>query len=124
MKPTLIIVDDDRLARAEIRRALETDFHIVGEAANGEVGLALCREHHPDIVLMDVVMPHVSGIEAARRMVTEFAIPPKIIFLSGLSDEHIILEAMDAGGTEFLVKPVSPEILRQAVLAQCLKAAA
>lgn len=115
----VIVVDDESLVRAALRVFLEsTDgFEIVGEAANGADAITLVRAVHPDVVLMDVQMPIMDGIEATRRLTREFP-GIKIVALTTFSTERVVVPMLSAGASGFLVKDTAPEqILDSARLA-------
>jgi len=110
----LLIVDDERPARERLRHLLE-DLHevaVVGEAANGSEAVELCERLAPDVVLLDIRMPGMDGIEAARHL-TAFDEPPAVIFTTAY-DEHA-LEAFEAQAVGYLLKPVRREKLVRAV---------
>ncbi len=112
----LIIVDDHALAREGLRDMLadEPDLEVVGEAANGLEALALCSRLQPDLVLMDVRMPRVDGLEATRKVKQEF---PKIIVLMLTMHENpdYLLEALRAGAAGYVLKDASSEEVVTAV---------
>lgn len=115
----VIVVDDESLVRAALRVFLESadGFEIVGEAANGADAIALVRAVHPDVVLMDVQMPTMDGIEATRRLTREFP-GIKIVALTTFSTERVVVPMLSAGASGFLVKDTAPEqILDSARLA-------
>lgn len=122
MKPTVLIVDDVRHFREELKVVLEGEFTVVAQAADGIQAVEACRRHSPQLVVMDVVMPNLSGIDATRRIM-EGPTPPKVVMLSGLKDEKVVMEALLAGASDYLFKPVDPEKLRK-VLWGFLKSAA
>gem|GEM_PF-889807 len=108
------IADDQESARAMLRRVLAEcpDIVIVGEAGNGSTTVALCRETNPDIVLLDISMPGMNGVEAARIMAT-LPMPPKIVTLSMHDDAFLAAEILNAGAHAYLTKDCEPgEILR------------
>jgi two-component system, chemotaxis family, chemotaxis protein CheY len=105
MKPTLIIVEDSQALREELVRGLEGDFEILAAEENGLQAVEACRAHRPQLVLMDIVMPKLSGIEATHRILTELPHPPKVIILSGLKDEGVVFQALSAGASDYLIKP-------------------
>jgi CheY-like chemotaxis protein len=123
MKPTLVIVDDVKAIREKLGAALEQDFEVLGLAASAEEAISLCRTLSPDLVLMDLVMPKVSGIEATAELLQLKPRPPQVIILSGLQDENTVLRAFEAGATEYLVKPVSEKKIREVLLGLVPKAA-
>ena len=111
----VLVVDDQALVRAGFRMILEAepDFVVAGEASDGEqalVQMALC---HPDVVLMDVRMPGLDGIEAARRILRDDAAhaPPKVIMLTTFDMDEYVHDALRAGASGFLLKDVPPEQL-------------
>jgi len=101
----VLIADDHLLVRAGIRALLEQqpDMEVVAEASNGREALQLIRQYQPNIVLMDIAMPELSGLEAIRQLSKEF---PKIqsIVLSMHSDEEHVWQALQAGAAGYLVK--------------------
>lgn len=101
----ILVADDHSLVRAGIRALLEKepDFEVVAEARNGREALELIRQYQPDIVLMDLAMPELNGLEAMRQLSKEF---PKIhsIILSMYSDEEHVWRALQAGAAGYLVK--------------------
>jgi len=109
-----IIVDDEPPARERLRRLLEElrDVAVVGEAANGSEALRLCAELDPDVILLDIRMPGMDGIEAARHLAV-LEEPPAVIFTTAY-DQHA-LEAFDAQAVGYLLKPVRREKLAQAI---------
>jgi two-component system chemotaxis response regulator CheY len=113
MKPTLIIVDDVKLLRDGLRRHLANEFDIVGEADNGETAVELCRKLQPQLVVMDVVMPRMSGVEALAAIRKLPRPHPHIVVLSALSEERIIQHVLELGASDYLVKPVDYDKLRQ-----------
>jgi len=117
MKPTILIVDDIAALRISIRSMLEEEFSVVGEATDGREALQLIEALKPNLVLMDVVMPNMSGIEATREMISRFSEPPKVVMLSGLRDQIVVAQALSAGARDYLFKPVD-----EARLIQVLKA--
>ena len=108
----VVIADDQALVRAGFRLILEEvgGFQVVGEAADGEQAIAAVRRHRPDLVLMDVRMPNLDGIEATRRILSGGASCRIVILTTFDLDEHVFA-ALRAGASGFLLKDVSPEQL-------------
>ncbi|MFT3799100.1 response regulator [Microbacterium sp.] len=106
----VIIVDDESLVRAALRVFLESSdgFELVGEASNGADAVNLVRTVTPDVVLMDVQMPTMDGIEATRRLTRDFP-GIKIVALTTFSTERVIVPMLSAGASGFLVKDTSPD---------------
>ena len=106
----VIIVDDESLVRAALRVFLESSdgFELVGEADNGADAITLVRATQPDVVLMDVQMPSMDGIEATQRLTREFP-GLKIVALTTFSTERVIVPMLSAGASGFLVKDTSPD---------------
>lgn len=101
----VLIVDDERLARDRIRRMLDdvADYEVVGEAGHGMAAIDECQRAHPDIVLLDIRMPGMDGLEAARHL-TEMEEPPAVVFCTAY-EEHAI-EAFNVQAVGYLLKPV------------------
>lgn len=106
----VIIVDDESLVRAALRVFLESadGFELVGEADNGADAVTLVRAVKPDVVLMDVQMPTMDGIEATRRLTQEFP-GIKVVALTTFSAERVIVPMLSAGASGYLVKDTSPD---------------
>lgn len=106
----VIIVDDESLVRAALRVFLDSadDFELVGEADNGADAVTLVRAVRPDVVLMDVQMPTMDGIEATRRLTQEFP-GIKIVALTTFSAERVIVPMLSAGAAGYLVKDTAPD---------------
>jgi NarL family two-component system response regulator LiaR len=114
----VLIVDDHGVVRQGLRTYLELieDIQIIGEARNGLEAVATVRCHQPDVVLMDVVMPEMGGIEATRQVI---AITPstKVIVLTSFADDDKVFPAIRAGAAGYLLKDVSPGDLANAIRA-------
>jgi DNA-binding NarL/FixJ family response regulator len=113
MSLAVVIVDDQALVRAGFRMILEAeeDMDVVGEAANGQEAVAQTRRLRPDVVLMDVRMPEVDGIEATRRLLSDDAIDAKVVMLTTFDMDEYVYDALRAGASGFLLKDVPPEQL-------------
>lgn len=112
----VLLVDDQKLVREGLRTLLmlESDFEVVGEAANGEEGLALYESMRPDVVLMDVRMAVMDGVEATKRLCAQFA-DARILILTTFDDDEYVFEGLRAGALGYLLKDVSGEELANAV---------
>jgi DNA-binding NarL/FixJ family response regulator len=116
MTTRILVADDDALLRAGLAVILGTaaDLEVVAEAGDGIEAVRLCLQHTPDVVLMDVRMPGIDGIEATRRLVA--ARPDtKILILTTFHDDEYVYGALRAGASGFLLKRASPERLLDAV---------
>lgn len=112
----LLIVDDQRLVRAGLRMLCESteDHEVVGEAADGEQAIRQAAELSPDVVLMDLRMPGLDGIEATRRIVGSGS-GVKVLVLTTFDDDDHLYPALAAGATGFLVKDTAPTDLLNAI---------
>ncbi|MCZ6658414.1 MAG: LytTR family DNA-binding domain-containing protein [Gammaproteobacteria bacterium] len=112
----ILIVDDEKLARERLTRMLqsmeERPHEVVGEAGNGVEAVALADQTQPDVVLLDIRMPGMDGLEAARHF-TDFEEPPAVIFCTAY-EEHAV-EAFDLQAVGYLLKPVRRENLQAAL---------
>ena len=111
-----LVVDDQALVRGGFRLILDSqpDIEVVGEAADGQEALTLCREAHPDVVLMDVRMPGMDGLEATRQLLSTGK-GPRVLMLTTFDLDQYVYDAMRAGASGFLLKDVRPEQLAEAV---------
>jgi len=112
----IVIVDDDPLVRMGLRAIVgsEAGWDVVAEAGDGREALALVDEHRPDVVLMDIRMPHMDGLEATRE-ITAGASGAKVIVLTTFEVDEYVFEAMRAGASGFVLKRVPPAELIEAV---------
>jgi DNA-binding NarL/FixJ family response regulator len=117
----VVLIDDQALVRAGFAMVIDSqpDLTVVGQAGDGAAGLDIVRRDEPDVVLMDVRMPRVDGIEATRRILAladSGAIrPPKIIVLTTFDDDDYALRALRAGASGFLLKDTLPEVLLDSI---------
>jgi len=113
----VLIVDDQSLVRAGFRMILEAeeDIEIVGEAADGLTAVLAARETEPDVILMDVRMPNVDGLEATRRLLEGKESGPRILILTTFDLDEYVYEALSAGASGFVLKDDSPEQLLAAI---------
>ena len=115
---TVAVADDQALVRAGFRALLaaEPEMDVVGEAVDGESVLALVRETHPDVVLMDIRMPGVDGLEATRQIVADPDLAStRVLVLTTFELDEYVFEALRAGASGFLVKDTEPADLIRAV---------
>jgi DNA-binding NarL/FixJ family response regulator/class 3 adenylate cyclase len=115
----VMIVDDQALVRAGFRMILEAepDIEVVGEAADGGEAVALCQQSTPDVVLMDVRMPEMDGIEATRRLLSQDETETKVVMLTTFDMDEYVYDALRAGASGFLLKDVPPEQLVEGIRA-------
>lgn len=113
---SVVLVDDQKLVRAGFRLILDAEegIRVLGEAGDGSEGIDLVRRTTPDVVLMDVQMPVLDGIEATRRLI-EHGCPSKLVILTTFERDDFIISALRAGASGFLVKNTPPEQLVEAV---------
>jgi DNA-binding NarL/FixJ family response regulator len=112
----VLLVDDQPLLRTGFRLILqsEPDLEVVGEAGDGEVALAQVRALRPDVVLMDIRMPRMDGVEATRRL-TALDAPPRVLVLTTYELDEYVVDSLRAGASGFLLKDVPAEDLVEAV---------
>ncbi len=112
----VLLVDDQPLLRTGFRLILQTepDIEVVGEAADGEVALAQVRALQPDVVLMDIRMPRMDGVEATRRL-SELESPPRVLVLTTYDLDEYVVESLRAGASGFLLKDAPADDLVDAV---------
>jgi DNA-binding NarL/FixJ family response regulator len=112
----VVVADDQALVRAGLKMVLEAepDIEVVGEAADGHEVLDVARRASPDVVLMDIRMPGLDGLEASRRLLAGDT-PPKVLVLTTFDEEEYLYEALRAGTSGFLLKVSPPEQLIGAI---------
>jgi len=114
----VLLVDDQPLIRSGFRALLnaEDDIEVVAEAADGDQGVRLARQHRPDIALIDIQMPGVDGIEATRRIAADPALTDvHVVILTNYGLDEYVFNALKAGAAGFLVKDIQPEDFLHAV---------
>ena len=116
MSIRVLLVDDQALVRSGFRLILETreDLEVVGEAQDGREAVELARKLGPDVILMDVRMPNVDGVEATRRLAA-LGSPARVLILTTFDLDEYVYEALRAGASGFLLKDVQPAQLVDAV---------
>ena len=111
----LMLADDHRMLREGLRRSLSDEgFDVVGEASGGEEAVRLATDLQPDVILMDVTMPDVDGVEATRR-IHQTQPEIRIVMLTMHADQSVIAEALRAGASGYLVKDCSTDEIADAV---------
>ena len=113
----VVIADDQELIRAGFRLMLDAqpDMTVVGEARDGAEAVARTRELGPDVVLMDVRMPELDGIEATRQLTADATVTARVLVLTTFDGDRHVYDAVRAGASGFLLKDVSPNQLVEAV---------
>lgn len=116
MAVTVLLVDDHRMLREGLRAVLDRqlDFTVVGEAGNGFEALKLVARHAPQVVVMDIAMREMNGIEATRRVIAHHP-GTKVIALSAYSDKRYVLEMLEAGALGFVLKETAADELCRAI---------
>ena len=111
----VLVVDDSDFARAQLVALLSNSgFTVCGEASNGDEALRQVRDKKPHLVLTDIVMPEMSGVELAEKISTNYQ-QVGVIMVSSLHHEQIVLESIAAGAADFVPKPINPLQLTEAV---------
>jgi DNA-binding NarL/FixJ family response regulator len=113
----VVVADDQEIVRAGFAALLATqpDFTVVGTAADGEEAVRVCLAERPDVVLMDVRMPGLDGIEATRRLASDGPAGPRVLMLTTFDLDEYVYDALAAGASGFLLKDVPAEGLFDAV---------
>jgi DNA-binding NarL/FixJ family response regulator len=114
----LVVVDDHTIVRDGLAQLLGADpeLLVVGSAGDGAAAVALCREQQPDIVLMDLSMPGMDGVEATRQVIAA-APDAQVVVLTSFVDRDRVVDALAAGAVGYLLKDAEPKELRQAIRA-------
>jgi len=109
----VLLVDDHKLVRAGLQSLLAAceDIEVVGSAADGHEALELAGQHQPDVVLMDLSMPGMGGVEATRRLLAAHPDVQVVVVLTSFSDQEQVLDAVDAGAVGYLLKDADPDDL-------------
>jgi DNA-binding NarL/FixJ family response regulator len=113
----VLLADDDELTRTGLRLILESDqdLTVVGEAADGQEAIHLARALRPDVVVMDIRMPAVDGLEATRRIAEGAEEGPRVLILTTFELDEYVFGALRAGASGFLLKRSSPEVLIEGI---------
>ena len=113
----LLIVDDQELVRTGFRLFLETqdDLEVIGEAGDGEEAIELAHDLRPDVILMDIRMPRVDGVEATARLTASGLTPPRVLVLTTFDLDEYVFGALRAGAAGFLLKDAPRERLVEAI---------
>ncbi len=112
----ILIADDHAVVRAGLRALLEQcdGFYVVAEAGSGEEAIKKCQEHRPDVAVLDIRMPGLSGIEACRRIVE--SVPDcRVVILTSYAEDELLLSAIDAGASGYVLKRIGSDELIKAV---------
>ncbi len=112
----ILLVDDHKIVRQGTRQLLDQfdDLHVVAETATGEEALRLCGQMHPHVVVMDIHMPGMNGLEATRAIRSQFP-DIQVVILSGYDDDHYVFPSLDAGAAGYVLKTASGEDLANAI---------
>ena len=112
----VLLVDDHQVVRRGLRTFLEVqdDIEVVGEAADGAEGVARAEELQPDVILMDVKMPGMDGVEALRRL-RELANPARVLVVTSFTEQRTVVPALRAGAAGYVYKDVDPDALAGAI---------
>ncbi len=116
MKTRIVIIDDHQLFREGVKRILdfEKDFEVVAEGADGSEVLSIVEQYKPDVVIMDINMPNINGIEATRQLVKTYP-DTKVLILSIHDDENYVTHALQTGAMGYLLKEMDADALIEAV---------
>ena len=116
MAPLIMVVDDALFSRLRIRDVLyEAGFRLVVEAETGKEALEAYERWKPDLVIMDILMPEMSGLEAAKEIIKKDP-QARIVLCSALGEQMIVKEAIDNGVKDFIIKPINPRKVLEVVM--------
>jgi two-component system response regulator DegU len=112
----IVIIDDHQLFREGVKRilAMENNFDVVAEGADGSVAMSLMEQHQPDVILMDINMPKVNGVEATRQLIEAYP-DVKVLILSIHDDESYVTHVLKTGASGYLLKEMDADSLIEAV---------
>ncbi|PLS16790.1 two-component system response regulator [Bacillus sp. M6-12] len=111
----ILIVDDAKFMRITLCNILKkADFEIAGEGENGRQAIEMFRELKPDLVIMDITMPELSGLDAIKQIKLEFP-QAKVIMCSAMGQQKMVMEAIEAGAKDFIIKPFDENRVLEAV---------
>jgi AmiR/NasT family two-component response regulator len=111
---TVVIAEDEAIVRLDLREILEEEgYSVVGETGRGDEAVELVKEHHPDLAILDIKMPGMDGLSAAREITAGSS--AAVLILTAFSQRNLIEEARDAGALAYLVKPFQKEELLPAI---------
>jgi len=115
-KITVLLAEDHMIVREGLRALLklESDIEVIGEAENGRQAVSLTGRLHPDVLVMDIAMPLLNGLEAARQILRT-ASPPKVLILSAHSDDPYVRQVIALGASGFLIKQTAAHNLSEAI---------
>ncbi len=116
-KITVMLTEDHAVVREGIRALLEVEgsFEVVGEASNGLQAIEMARRLHPSVIILDIAMPQLNGLETARRILQQVEPQPKILILSAHSDDAYVKQVTALGVSGYLIKQSSANILVRAI---------
>ena len=115
MEPKVLIVDDAAFMRMIIRDVISKNgYQVVAEAENGAEAVDLYSEHVPDLVIMDITMPQMDGIEAVRQIMKNDS-SARIVMCSAMGQQSMVIESIKAGAKDFIVKPFQAERIVEAL---------
>jgi two-component system chemotaxis response regulator CheY len=107
----IVVVDDSDFSRSVIVKMLkEAEFNVVGEASSAASAMQVIKDKKPHVVITDIVMPEISGIELTEKINQDYD-DTYVIVVSSLSQEHVVLEAIGAGAADFISKPINSQQL-------------
>lgn len=116
MKTRIVIIDDHQLFREGVKRILqfEEQFEVVAEGADGNEAIVLVEKYRPDLVIMDINMPNINGVEATRQLIDTYP-DTKVVVLSIHDDENYVMHALQSGASGYLLKDMDADTLIEAV---------
>lgn len=116
MSKTVLIADDAAFMRMQIKDKLESEgLEVIAEAENGEEAVRKYNSEKPDLVTMDITMPEMDGLEATKEIINNIDSEANIIMVSAMGQQKMVIEAIETGAEDFIVKPFDDDRITEAI---------
>ena len=116
MDKKVLVVDDAAFMRMTLKKTLEAEgFNVIAEAENGEEAVNKYRDNEPELVTMDITMPDMDGLEATKEIINNIDPQAKIIMVSAMGQQKMVIDAIETGARDFVVKPFNDKRITEAI---------